>query len=641
MFDMHIMNGRFPGDSEGDYTCLTQNGCSAIDYGISSSGLFSQILDFGLIYNLPSNSSSAHLPIYCNIETIPSINKEVSNLNSRIKYQWDPNMEQVFLNRLLEVDFSDFILSIDHSEIDGSVKKLNSVIQNCASEMKHTSRPKGISDQYKSTQPAWWDDELQDLKVLRNYWLNKFRKCSMRLNLNNFLQAKKDFKKMYNIKADVYFKELNIKISDYKNNSKKFWNLVKKVNGTNQNSNAQIQITPNNWFDYFKQLLNTEVEVDPQYDNEVNMYRSNHDINCINCDMNIPFDLNCNFTLEEIICFVKKLPNRKACGIEGICNEILKAGINILAPHLQMLFNKILETGEYPTEWCKAILVPVHKSGSRSDESNYRGISIVPCISKVFTGILNDRLSKWAESNQKLYETQAGFREGRSTIDHLFTFQAMVQKYLSKKCGRFYCVYVDFSKAFDRVPHSYLFARLLKNGIHGNLINVLKSMYSKLESCVSTPQGLTAFFDCLIGTRQGCMLSPLMFVLYLNQFIEMCNVNGCQGVFNDEEFPNVFLLLYADDMIQCADMVNRLQQQLNVLSEYCNLSCMKVNLKKTKIMVFRRGGIVKQNETWYYNNEKIDIVTYYKYLGLIVSSRLNWSKATQTLATQSEKSLII
>ena len=457
-----------------------------------------------------------------------------------------------------------------------------------------------------------------------------------------YINYKKEFKKLYKSKEENYYCMLHKEIYDKKNDSKEFWRLVKKVNNSNQlKVNNNNHISPERWLNYFKLLLNTDVIVDPVYNNDVQLFMENHDLSCNDCLENVPIDVNRYFTIEEITCFVKKLPNRKACGIDGVCNEIIKAGIHILAPHLMSLFNSILTSGEFPNEWCKAILVPVHQTGSRSDESNYRGISIVPCISKIFTGIINERLYIWAESNQKLYENQAGFRENCSTIDHLFTFQAIVQKYVSKKHGRFYCIYVDFSKAFDRVPHMYLFARLLKNGLHGNIINVLRSMYSKILSTVNTPEGITQFFESLIGTMQGCMLSPLLFVLYLNQFVEMCNEAGCEGVYIDEYFPNMFLLMYADDMIQCSDMIGRLQKQIDILSKYCNISGMKVNLNKTKVMVFRRGGIVKQNEVIYYNNELVEIVTYYKYLGLIVSSRLNWTKATQTLAAQSEKSIIV
>ena len=119
----------------------------------------------------------------------------------------------------------------------------------------------------------------------------------------------------------------------------------------------------------------------------------------------------------------------------------------------------------------------------------------------------------------------------------------------------------------------------------------------------------------------------------------MCYANNSQGIYLDEFYDNLLMLLYADDIAQVADMVGRLQKQIDILSEFCKLTGMRVNEDKTKIIVFRNGGIIRKNEKWYYNNNVIECVTYYKYLGLFYSSRLNWSYGTKTLSIQSQKSV--
>ena len=100
--------------------------------------------------------------------------------------------------------------------------------------------------------------------------------------------------------------------------------------------------------------------------------------------------------------------------------------------------------------------------------------------------------------------------------------QAFFQKYLSKPKGRFYCIYVDFSKAFDSVPHSLLWYKLYKSGLHGNIMKVLQDMYKQAVSCTLTPEGLSEHFINSVGTRQGCLLSHILFILYLNTWIESC-----------------------------------------------------------------------------------------------------------------------
>ena len=166
-------------------------------------------------------------------------------------------------------------------------------------------------------------------------------------------------------------------------------------------------------------------------------------------------------------------------------------------------------------------------------------------------------------------------------------------------------------------------------------------MYMHLQSCVCTGEGLTKCFTCKIGVRQGCMLSPFLFILYLSELIDMLKANGCQGIYLDERTQNVMILLYADDMAMCSDTVGRIQKMIDVLGQFCEKWAMIVNLTKTKIVVFRRGVCLKQNEKWYYNGGKIEVVSSYKYLGIFFSSNLKWSQAERSLAAQARKAIFL
>ena len=103
----------------------------------------------------------------------------------------------------------------------------------------------------------------------------------------------------------------------------------------------------------------------------------------------------------------------------------------------------------------------------------------------------------------------------------MFVLLATVQKDITKRKGRFYCLFIDFSSAFDTVQHKLLWYMLTKKGVHGKIFNVLKSMYAQLESCVLTPQGLTEYFKCTVGTRQGYMISLLIFITVMAQLDEL------------------------------------------------------------------------------------------------------------------------
>ena len=186
-------------------------------------------------------------------------------------------------------------------------------------------------------------------------------------------------------------------------------------------------------------------------------------------------------------------------------------------------------------------------------------------MSKILTRCINKRLTVWAEENGKLYEEQCGFRKQRSTIDQIFTLQAIIRKYTSKKKGRYYCIFVDFSKAFDSVSHICLWYKLLKAGVHGRIINTLRSMYAKLQAAVVTPEGVAQFFNTLTGVRQGCQISPFLFNFYLNEFVDYCKEQGGQGVYMSEVFPNDMMLMYADDMVIWGYTEQEFKQKLQII----------------------------------------------------------------------------
>ena len=167
-----------------------------------------------------------------------------------------------------------------------------------------------------------------------------------------------------------------------------------------------------------------------------------------------------------------------------------------MLPILVNLFNHILNIGQFPKSWCEAIICPLYKGkGNPHDVKAYRGISLLNMAGFVLTKLLNNRLKLWATGEGLFFEEQSGYREGYSTADNLFCLQSVLQNYLSKPKGRLYCLYVDFSTAFDCVQHDVLWYVLAKNGLHGRVLNVLKSMYSQLESCVRTDECLSQNFN--------------------------------------------------------------------------------------------------------------------------------------------------
>ena len=133
--------------------------------------------------------------------------------------------------------------------------------------------------------------------------------------------------------------------------------------------------------------------------------------------------LNRLFTANDVKNCIKKLKMNKASGEDLVLNEFLKNAQSTLLEAYIALFNLVFITGKVPTDWCTGVIVPIYKEkGSKNDPSNYRGITILSCFGKLFTCLLNSRLTKFCDENQIIGEEQAGFREGYSTVDHVYVF---------------------------------------------------------------------------------------------------------------------------------------------------------------------------------------------------------------------------
>jgi len=154
--------------------------------------------------------------------------------------------------------------------------------------------------------------------------------------------------------------------------------------------------------------------------------------------------------------------------------------------------------------------------------------------------------------------------------------------------GKFYVAYVDFSKAFGTIQHPILWNILLRAGVKGRMIRILKSMYSTIKACVRCGSSCTEYSDCLQGFKQGCLLSHTLFSLFINELAHDMTSSGRHGVQFSPNDIDIFIMLFADDIILMSATTAGLQNQLNVLHD-----CMQrlhlnqnVNLSKTKVMIF-------------------------------------------------------
>ena len=183
---------------------------------------------------------------------------------------------------------------------------------------------------------------------------------------------------------------------------------------------------------------------------------------------------------------------------------------------LTQTFNVVLLSGHIPNEWATGVIKPIYKNkGDINDPDNCRGITLLICLGKLFTSVINERLTVFIDSNQIMSEAQAGFRKGYSTTDQLFTLKCIVELFLCQG-RRLFCTFVDYSKAFDSINRATLWKNLISCGISGKVLRVILNMYKSIKSCVMANGMQSEFFESHVGLRQGENVSPLLFELVLN-----------------------------------------------------------------------------------------------------------------------------
>ena len=313
-----------------------------------------------------------------------------------------------------------------------------------------------------------------------------------------------------------------------------------------------------------------------------------------------------------------------------------------------MSYNLVLDTGLVPECWTLGMIKPIYKNkGSSKDPSNYRPITLISCVGKLFTAILNNRIQSYVEGHDKIKNCQSGFRKGYSTIDNIFILHNLIDIVFKSKHS-LYCSFIDLKQAFDRVWREGMWEKIAKYNINGKCLRVIKNIYKNIKSCVLINNKTTDFFISNIGVRQGENLSPLLFNLFLNDledfFIEN-NVNGieCSEHHLDDSlmvFLEIFLLLYADDTIILSNTAEGLQNALDTYSRYCAQWKLTVNYNKSKILIFSNQTQTDFSDNEFLlDNEKLEIVTEFKYLGILFSKSNSFYKTKKHIAEQGTRAM--
>ena len=307
------------------------------------------------------------------------------------------------------------------------------------------------------------------------------------------------------------------------------------------------------------------------------------------------------------------------------------------------LFNRILNEGQIPESWTIGMITPIYKNkGDKGDFNNYRGITLLSCLGKLFTSVINTRLNRFANETNLINENQTGFRKTYSTLDHIFLLKNFIDIFVTNGNQKLYCAFVDYKKAFDTVWRSALWHKLVKSGITGKMYNVIVNMYNNIKSCVSHDGNISDYFVSFNGVRQGENLSPFLFALFINDIEQFLVEYGCNPIeiagTDLQIYLKLLIIMYADDTVLFANSKDNLQRCLDGLKEYCDKWKLHINADKTKIVIFSKQRDRAEN-TFVIGAEEVEVVEEFKYLGVTFKYNGHFNKNFEDLKEKGNRAM--
>jgi len=386
--------------------------------------------------------------------------------------------------------------------------------------------------------------------------------------------------------------------------SKSFWNEIKKVNGKASSLSTTIdsvsgeQSIADLWGLHYKNLLNLP-----------GMKTESDHVNAVTCNDTV------HLSVSEIYDGITNLKKGKSAGCDGISAEhFLYAHCNI-ACVVTLLFNACISHHYLPGDLMKTVIVPIVKNnkGDVTSRDNYRPIAITTVLSKLIESVLLGRYRDLLHTTNN----QFGFKKGHSTDMAIFVFKNVIEYYVSNS-SPVYISFVDASKAFDRVNHCILFAKLQERKIPRVIVMLIMYWYSHQQFQVRWGTCMSDSFRSSNGVRQGGILSPFLFNLYIDDLSHKLNASEVGCHMNGQSFNNI---VYADDMVLLVSSPSALQKLLDICDCYASDHDIVYNVKKSKYMVIKpklfRDIAVPHV---FINDCPLESVSSYSYLGVIITN---------------------
>jgi hypothetical protein len=492
---MRILNGRTFGDLTGKFTCHERLGSSVVDLAIVSEALVKEIPYFHVHEHL--GTISDHSKISLMLKTNRDLFEQKADEKhypTAQRYKWGDEIEAKYKTIFNGDDMGQKIkqyveknYQLSNAGIENATIDLTNLITSSAIKVQpRTNNVKRYTQSRKATKyqmrPKCKCETYELWQLKRNV-----NKKSIQLGRNpydkmvrqNYFLALKKYRKANKYLKRKYQNDLVGKLNELnENNPKAYWQIIDQLrNATQLKSENSEKISLGDWKNYFDNL------------NQSNVHQEKNQAMASKCteleSQNIFNELNFKIETSELTKAINSLKNGKSSGVDGIRAEMIKSVSSKLVPLLKKLFNLIFTGSIYPNMWSKGIITPIYKKENPMDPSNYRGITVMNCIAKLFNSILNNRLVMFMEHKKLLSKSQIGFKKNARTADHIFVLKTLINKYVKNK-GKLYACFVDFQKAFDTVWHNGMLFKIQKMGVGGYFYKIIKAMYKDINLCVKS-----------------------------------------------------------------------------------------------------------------------------------------------------------
>ena len=488
----------------------------------------------------------------------------------------------------------------------------------------------------KHPNKPWFNDECKQAIEERKSVLRQFNLRPTQENLSKFkiarAKARRTIKQSKRASWRQYVSRLNSRSS-----VKKTWDMIRKINGKNSSLNVghlnvgDDAVTSKE--DIADVLADTfaEKSSSANYSTAFQKFQNSKEKTKLNFKSNNNELYNKDFTIKELRKALKKCHDT-AVGCDDIHYQFLKHLPFRSLDSLLRIFNQIWHTGILPDSWKEAIVIPVPKPGKDStNPANYRPIALTSCICKTMERMVNDRLVWFLEKNKLIATVQSGFRKQRSTLDHLVRFETFIREAFIKK-EHVVSVFFDLESAYDTTWKYGIMNDLHDFGIRGRLAYFISAFLNERKFRVRVGDTFSNPHVQEMGVPQGSILSVTLFSVKINNIVK----SVC---------PGVECFLYVDDFCICYrskhmhTIERQLQQVLNNLNKWSKENGFKFSKTKTKCMHFCQSRNMHLDPELTLNDVQIEVVSEFKFLGLLFDSKLSFIPHINYLSNKCHKAL--